>query len=119
MTTANGVGNKGSTQDVRPVELYQYVVCSTAHLTEQDAELFHRLGHQRCEWGDAEWIHLTGTGYLVRLSAYNFPLLELKKRGFSKDARRLTYVLLKRLNVSLIHFDCCGELLSGFAVHDW
>lgn len=119
MRHRQGMLNMATINEVRPVELYQYVVCSTAHLTEQDAELFHRLGHQRCEWGDAEWIHLTGTGYLVRLSAYNFPQLELKKRGFSKDARRLTYVLMKRFNVSLVHFDCCGEVLSGFAVHDW
>ncbi len=119
MCRRQGMLNMATINEVRPVELYQYVVCSTAHLTEQDAELFHHLGHQRCEWGDAEWIHLTGTGYLVRLSAYNFPQLELKKRGFSKDARRLTYVLTKRFNVSLVHFDCCGEVLAGFAVHDW
>lgn len=119
MSTVNDASSSLTGEGVQPVELYQYVVCSTAHLTEQDAELLHRLGHQRCEWGDAEWIHLTGTGYLVRLSAYNFPQLELKRRGFSKDARRLTYILMKRLNVSLIHFDCCGEVLAGFAVYNW
>lgn len=108
-----------STDQVQPEELYQYVVCSTAHLTEHDVELFCRLGHQRCEWGDAEWIHLTGTGYLVRLSAYSFPLLVLKKRGFSKSARKLIYAMMKRFNVSLIHFDCCGEILTGFDVHEW
>lgn len=62
MRHRRGMLNMATINDVQPVELYQYVVCSTAHLTEQDAELFHRLGHQRCEWGDAEWIHLTGTG---------------------------------------------------------
>lgn len=118
MTTENVVP-VNTTANIAPAELYQYVVCSTAHLTEQDAELFCRLGHQRCEWGDAEWIHLTGTGYLVRLSAYNFPLLVLKKRGLSKSARRLIYVLMRRFHVSLIHFDCCGEVLAGFAVYDW
>ncbi|MCB5301826.1 DUF5983 family protein [Yersinia bercovieri] len=117
MANDNDAFNPNAAENVQPVELYRYVVCSTAHLTEQDAALFCRLGHQRCEWGDAEWIHLTGTGYLVRLSAYSFPLLVLKKRGFSKSARKLVYVLMRRFDVSLIHFDCCGEVLKGVAVH--
>ncbi len=119
MVNDNKVLSRTAGEYAQPEELYRYVVCSTAHLTEQDAELCHRLGHQWCEWGDSEWIHLTGTGYLVRLSAFSFPLLVLKRRGFSKNARRLIYVLMRRLNISLIHFDCCGEVLSGFAVHDW
>ncbi|WP_455816727.1 DUF5983 family protein [Pseudomonas cerasi] len=119
MASDNNALSCNATSDVQPQEIYRYVVCSTAHLTEQDAELFCRLGHQRCEWGDAEWIHLTGTGYLVRLSAYSFPLLALKKRGLSKSSRKFIYTMMKRFNVSLIHFDCCGEVLNGFAVHDW
>ena len=119
MTTGHPVLHPVEKHDVQPEEIYRYVVCSTAHLTELDGELLHRLCHQRCEWGDAEWIHFTGTGYLIRLSAFSYPLLVLKRRGLSRSARRLNCVLMTRFGVSLVHFDCCGEVLSGFEIHDW
>ncbi len=105
--------------DGQPEELYRYVVCSTAHLTEQDGELLHRLSHDWREWGDAEWIHFTGTGYLVRLCAFSHPLLVLKRRGLSRPARRFILAMMTRRNVTLIHFDSCGQVLRGFDVHDW
>ena len=107
------------TDDGQPGEIYRYVVCSTAHLTEQDGELLHRLSHDRREWGDAAWVHFTGTGYLLRLCAFSYPLLVLKRRGLSRSAHRFVHGIMSRFDVTLIHFDCDGEVLSGFDIHDW
>jgi|GEM_PF-706403 hypothetical protein len=105
--------------DRQPERIYRYLVCITAHLTEQDDELLYCLCHDKREWGDAEWVYFTGTGYVVRLSAFNYPLLILKRRGLSKSARWFVHVMMTRFDVALIHFDCDGEVLSGFDVHGW
>lgn len=43
------------------------VCCSTTHITSEDNS--HALSHQAQEYSDAEWIHFTGSGYLIRLDA--------------------------------------------------
>lgn len=119
MASSNTALAPNKTADGQRAEIYRYLVCSTAHLTEQDAELLHRLSHDRAEWGDGEWVHYTGVGYLIRLCAFNYPLLVLKRRGLSRPVRRFIHVMMTQFDVTLIHFDSCGEVLSGFDVHDW
>lgn len=102
-----------------PGEIYQYVVCSTAHVSKEDDALLLELCRDTRDGGDAEWVHFTGTGYLVRLSAFSYPLLALKRRGLSHSARRFIYILMTKLGVTLVHFDCYGEVLNGFDVNDW
>lgn len=48
--------------------MFNGIQCSTAHITDQDNERFYQLSHDQTEYSDAEWIHFTGTGYLLRLS---------------------------------------------------
>ncbi|MDK9365465.1 DUF5983 family protein [Lelliottia wanjuensis] len=93
--------------------------CSTAHITSEDNALLHALSQQSEAYGDAEWVHYTGSGYLLRLDAWSFPVLRLKRLGLSKACRRLVVTLQRRYALSLIHFDAFGELLPGFDVFDW
>ncbi|MFS2221981.1 DUF5983 family protein [Pantoea sp. B65] len=95
------------------------VCCSTAHITSEDNSLLYTLSHQAQEYSDAEWIHFTGSGYLIRLDAWSYPLLHLKRLGLSKVCRRLVFTLRSRYSIGLIHLDAFGELLPGFDIFDW
>lgn len=61
----------------------------------------------------------TGSGYLLRLDAWSFPVLCLKRLGLSKACRRLAVTLIRCYSVSIIHLDAGGELLPGFSTFDW
>lgn len=95
------------------------ICCSTAHITSEDNSLLYALSHQAQEYSDAEWIHFTGSGYLIRLDAWSYPLLRLKRLGLSKVCRRLIFTLISRYGIGLIHLDAFGELLPGFGTFDW
>lgn len=93
--------------------------CSTAHITSEDNSRLYTLSHEELEYGDAEWIHYSGSGYLIRLNAWTFPILRLKRLGLSKACRRLIFILMRRYELSIIHLDAFGELLPGFDTFDW
>lgn len=95
------------------------IQCSTAHITEADNSLLFTLSHQHEDFGDSEWISYTGSGYLIYLDAWQYPVLQLRKRGFSKACRGLIVTLIRRYAVRVIHLDACGDLLPGFATFDW
>ena len=95
------------------------IQCSTAHITEADNTLLFTLSHQNEDFGDSEWILYTGSGYLLNLGAWSFPVLRLKRLGLSKACRRLVVALMRRYSVSIVHLDACGEVLPGFATFDW
>uniref|UniRef100_UPI0035A5CC4A DUF5983 family protein n=1 Tax=Serratia marcescens TaxID=615 RepID=UPI0035A5CC4A len=67
----------------------------------------------------ASLISYTGSGYLIYLDAWQYPVLQLKKRGLSKACRRLLVALIRRYTIRVIHLDACGEVLPGFATFDW
>lgn len=94
------------------------IQCSTAHITGADNALLHTLSQQYQDYGDAEWVHYTGSGYLIRLDAWAFPVLRLKRRGLSKACRRLLVALIRRYAISTIHFDSFGDILPGFTTFD-
>lgn len=95
------------------------ICCSTAHITETDNSLLYALSHQDIDFGESEWLHFTGSGYLLRLGAWAFPVLRLKRLGLSKTCRRLVVTLIRRYSGGIIHLDACGELLPGFETFDW
>lgn len=95
------------------------IQCSTAHITEADNTLLFTLSHQHEDFGDCEWILYTGSGYLLHLGAWSFPVLRLKRLGLSKACRRLVVTLMHRYSAGIIHLDACGEVLPGFATFDW
>jgi hypothetical protein len=95
------------------------IQCSTAHITEADNQLLHKLSQQSQEYGEGEWIFYTGSGYLLRLDAWQYPVLRLKRLGLSKAARRLLVTLTHRDAINLIHFDALGELLPGVQTFNW
>ena len=95
------------------------IQCSTAHITEADNAMLFTLSHQHEDHGDSEWISYTGSGYLIYLDAWQYPVLRLKTRGLSKACRRLIVTLIRRHAIRLIHLDALGELLPGFATFDW
>ncbi|KAF6706004.1 hypothetical protein G9387_06560 [Enterobacter hormaechei] len=95
------------------------ICCSTAHITAEDNSLLYSLSHQEQNFGESEWIHFSGSGYLLRLEAWSFPVLRLKRLGLSKACRRLVVTLIRRYAVGIIHLDAFGELLPDFATFDW
>ena len=95
------------------------IQCSIAHITEDDNALLFTLSHQHEDHGDSEWISYTGSGYLIYLDAWQYPVLQLKKRGLSKACRRLIVTLIRLHVIRIIHLDALGELLPGFATFDW
>ena len=98
---------------------YNGIRCSTAHITREDNDLLHRLSRQEQDFDDSEWVGYTGSGYLIRLDAWSFPILQLKRRGLSKAGRRLIVTLMRRYQLGIIHLDAFGELLPGFETFDW
>ncbi|MCU6244123.1 DUF5983 family protein [Enterobacter asburiae] len=95
------------------------IQCSTAHITEADNTLLFTLSHQNEDFGDSEWILYTGSGYLLHLGAWSFPVLRLKRLGLSKSCRRLVVTLMRRYAIGIVQFDACGEVLPGFTTFDW
>ena len=102
-----------------PTSRISGIQCSTAHITDEDNTLLHELSQQYQDDGDAEWVHYTGSGYLIRLDAWAFPILRLKRRGLSKACRRLIVTLMRRHGITTVHFDALGDLLPGFTTFDW
>ncbi|MGQ3622334.1 DUF5983 family protein [Escherichia coli] len=93
--------------------------CSTAHITETDNAWLYSLSHQTSDFGESEWIHFTGSGYLLRTDAWSYPVLRLKRLGLSKTFRRLVITLTRRYGVSLIHLDASAECLPGLPTFNW
>lgn len=60
-----------------------------------------------------------GSGYLLHLGAWSFPVLRLKRLGLSKACRRLLVTLIRRYAAGIVHLDAFGEVLPGFATFDW
>ncbi|STF58306.1 aec77 [Escherichia coli] len=93
--------------------------CSTAHITAKDNAWLYSLSHQTSDVGESEWIHFTGSGYLLRTDAWSYPVLRLKRLGLSRTFRRLVVTLTRRYGVSLIHLDAGAECLPGLPTFDW
>ena len=93
--------------------------CSTAHITETDNAWLYSLSHQTSDFGESEWIHFTGTGYLLRTDTWSYPVLRLKRLGLSKTFRRLVVTLIRCYGVSLIHLDASAGYLPGLPTFDW
>lgn len=102
-----------------PIARVNGIQCSTAHITEADNTLLFTLSHQNEDFGDSEWILYTGSGYLLHLGAWSFPVLRLKRLGLSKTCRHLVVALMRRYAAGIVHLDACGEVLPGFATFDW
>lgn len=104
---------------LQPTARVNGIQCSTAHITAEDNSLLYALSHQDLDFGESEWIHFSGSGYLLRLEAWSFPVLRLKRLGLSKACRRLVVTLMRRYAVGIIHLDAFGKLLPDFATFDW
>lgn len=102
-----------------PIARFTGIQCSTAHITEEDSALLHTISRQSHNHGDAEWVHYTGSGYLIRLDAWTFPVLQLKRRGLSKPCRKLITTLLRRYGITCIHLDAFAEILPDFITFNW
>ena len=102
-----------------PFTILAGIRCSTAHITETDNAWLYSLSHQSSNFGESEWIHFTGSGYLLRTDAWSYPVLRLKRLGLSKTFRRLVVTLIRRYGVSLIHLDASAECLPGLPTFNW
>ncbi|GLH25572.1 hypothetical protein ENT52713_29680 [Enterobacter sp. 200527-13] len=95
------------------------IQCSTAHITSEDNTVLDQMSLQYHDGSNSDWILYTGYGWLLRLNARLYPVLELKRMGLSRACRRLVVTLMRRYSVGIIHLDASGELLPGFATFDW
>ncbi|EPT5904396.1 DUF5983 family protein, partial [Escherichia coli] len=86
---------------------------------ETDNAWLYSLSHQTSDFGESEWIHFAGSGYLLRTDAWSYPVLQLKRLGLSKTFRRLVVTLIRRYGVSLIHLDASAECLPGLPTFNW
>ncbi|MGL5968080.1 MAG: DUF5983 family protein [Kluyvera sp.] len=102
-----------------PLARVNGIQCSTAHITAEDNALLFTFSHQHKDFGESEWISYTGSGYLLYLGAWSFPVLRLKRLGLSKACRRLVVTLIRRYAAGIIHLDAFGEVLPGFTSFDW
>ena len=119
LRVANEPGKLIVEDPLPPAARLNGIQCSTAHITEADNSLLYTLSHQHEDHGDSEWISYTGSGYLIYLDAWQYPVLQLKKRGLSKACRQLIVTLIRRYTIRIIHLDALGELLPGFETFDW
>ena len=108
-----------STDCTPPFAALTGIRCSTAHITAKDNAWLYSLSHQTSDVGESEWIHFTGSGYLLRTDAWSYPVLRLKRLGLSKTFRRLVATLTRRYGISLIHLDAGAECLPGLPTFDW
>ncbi|HEN4996613.1 TPA: hypothetical protein U6I48_002104 [Klebsiella aerogenes] len=104
---------------IPPIARFTGIQCSTAHITQDDNTLLHALSQQSQAYDDSEWLHYTGSGYLIRLDAWAFPVLQLKRRGLSKPCRRLIVTLIRRYSISYVHLDAFSPTLPGFVTFNW
>lgn len=95
------------------------IQCSTAHITREDNTILDQASLQHHDAGNSDWILYTGYGWLLRLNARLYPVLELKRMGLSRACRRLVVTLMRRYSVGIVHLDACGEVLPGFTTFDW
>ena len=108
-----------STCTLPPFATLAGIRCSTAHITEKDNAWLYSLSHQTSDFGESEWIHFTGSGYLLRTDAWSYPVLRLKRLGLSKTFRRLVVTLILRYGVSLLPLDASAECLPGLPTFNW
>jgi len=91
------------------------IQCSTAHITSEDNTALDQMSLQYHDGSNSDWILYTGYGWLLRLNARLYPVLELKRMGLSRACRRLVVTLMRRYSVGIVHFDASGEVLPGFS----
>jgi hypothetical protein len=100
---------------VSPWARINSICCSIVHITPEDNAclgLIQGSGHD-------DWIHDTGYGYLLRLNARSFPVLQLKRLGLSKSCHRLATRLMQSHHIDILHLDTDGDLLPYFETFDW
>ncbi|HFJ4328386.1 TPA: DUF5983 family protein [Serratia liquefaciens] len=95
------------------------IQCSTAHITDGDNAVLYHASHQQEDYGNGEWIHFSGTGYLLRLNAWQYPVLRLKRLGMSKVSRRFIAALMQHHHIAFLHLDAAGDVIPGFTTFDW
>ncbi|TZB21941.1 hypothetical protein E0K63_23235, partial [Escherichia coli] len=71
--------DRASTDCTPPFAALTGIRCSTAHITAKDNAWLYSLSHQTNDTGESEWIHFTGSGYLLRTDAWSYPVLRLKR----------------------------------------
>ncbi|MDF9362230.1 DUF5983 family protein, partial [Escherichia coli] len=79
--------DRTSTDCTPPFAALTGIRCSTAHITAKDNAWLYSLSHQTNDTGESEWIHFTGSGYLLRTDAWSYPVLRLKRLGLSRTFR--------------------------------
>lgn len=91
------------------------LMCSTAHIRWGDSYLLNLLAEAGPE---KDWLVSMPHGHIIRLKARRFPVLELKKRGFSRAIRLLAAIALGEGCRSL--YICAdGIVLDGLETFEW
>lgn len=102
-----------------PAARLKGIQCSTSHISPGDNAILDQLSLQHHDGSHSDWVLYTGYGYLLRLNARLYPVLELKRMGLSKACRRLIVTFMRRYSTDIIHFDAAAERLPDFETFDW
>ena len=95
-----------STCTLPPFATLAGIRCSTAHITEKDNAWLYSLSHQTSDFGESEWIHFTGSGYLLRTDAWSYPVLRLKRLGLSHSSGvmvSVSFIWMPALNACRVY----------------
>ncbi len=76
--------DRSTTDSMPPSAALSGIRCSTAHITETDNAWLYSLSHQTNDDGESEWIHFTGSGYLLRTDAWSYRFCGLNAWGCQK-----------------------------------
>ncbi|MFP1557768.1 DUF5983 family protein [Escherichia coli] len=96
-----------------PLTTLTCIRCSTAHITETDNAWLYSLSHQTNDDGETEWIHFTGSGYLLRTDAWSYPVLRLKHHGPVQNVPSSGRHFTRRYGVILVHLDARRRMSAG------
>lgn len=69
------------------METLKTIVCCTAHFTQTDNQLLNVLANDYHHTGSGNGIFSFYGGYIIRLYAVSYPVLDLKRMGISKALR--------------------------------
>lgn len=119
LRVASAPGKLVVEEPLPPVTHLKGIQCSTAHITREDNAILDRASLENYDRGNSDWILYTGYGYILRLGARQYPVLEFRRQGLSKSFRRLVTTLMKCHNITLPHLDTAGEILPDTEVFCW
>lgn len=84
LRVADKPGKRVVEDPLPPVARMKSIQCSTAHITPEDNAILDQVSLQHHDGSNSDWVLYTGYGWLLRLNARLYPVLELNEWGYQK-----------------------------------